>query len=304
MKQSTIDHMEMTSGRVSSLLGVGLLLLSALGFTIAILFANMAYRDGMDVHTTNLARYFATVVLLFILQKIRGRKLNLPPRERYTSLALGISVFMMGIGYLGATQYIPISLAVLLFYTAPFMVTITARFTENELLTGRRLTAILMAFVGLCLVLEIRSLATLDWRGVAFGFLSALGCASFVIINSLTMRTADPQAVNFHCLAGGTALFALFLILAGGPTGTFTPLALLKAGGSGVALTVGYITFFVGLDIVGPVKTSMLLNAEPIYTILLAAIFMGDRLSSIQWVGATLVIMGIILITGGFGKKN
>jgi drug/metabolite transporter (DMT)-like permease len=231
MKPSSTPQIELTSGSAPSLLGIGLLLLSALGFTIAMLCANMAYRDGMDVHTTNLVRYSATVVLLFLFQKIRGRNLNLPPRERYTSLALGISVFMMGIGYLGATQYIPVSLAVLLFYTAPFLVTIIARFTENEPLTSIRLIAILMAFVGLGLVLEIRSLVTLDWRGVALGFLSALGCASFVIANSLTMRTADAQAVNFHCLAGGTALFAVFLIFNGGPSGTLTTLALLKAGG-------------------------------------------------------------------------
>ena len=304
MKPSSTPQNELTSGSAPSLPGIGLVLLSALGFTIAMLCANMAYRDGMDVHTVNLARYFTTAVLLFLFQKIRGRNLKLPPRERYTSLALGISVFMMGIGYLGATQYIPVSLAVLLFYTAPFMVTITARFTENELLTGIRLIAILLAFVGLGLALEIRSLATLDWRGVAFGFLSALGCASFVIINSLTMRTADAQAVNFHCLAGGAALFAVFLILIGGPSGMVTPLALLKAGGSGVALTVAYVAFFVGLEIVGPVKTSMLLNAEPMFTIILAAIILGDRLSIIQGAGAGLVIIGIILITGGFGKKG
>jgi drug/metabolite transporter (DMT)-like permease len=211
---------------------------------------------------------------------------------------------MMGAGYLGATQYIPISLAVLLFYTAPFLVALAARFTENEPLTGIRLIAILIAFVGLGLALEIQSFASLDWRGVAFGCMSGLGCASFVVANSLTMRTADPQAVNFHCLAGGTALFAVFLFVYGGPTGTFTPPALLKAGASGFALTVGYITFFVGLEIVGPVKTAMLLNAEPMYTIILAAVFLGDRLSSIQWAGAALVITGIILITGGFGKKD
>ncbi|MDX2502366.1 MAG: EamA family transporter [Deltaproteobacteria bacterium] len=48
----------------------------------------------------------------------------------------------------------------------------------------------------------------------------------------------------------------------------------------------------------------MLLNAEPLFTIILAAIILGDRLSIIQGVGAGLVIIGILLITGGFGKKS
>ena len=69
MKPSSTPQIELTSGSAPSLLGIGLLLLSALGFTIAMLCANMAYRDGMDVHTTNLVRYSATVVLLFLFQK-------------------------------------------------------------------------------------------------------------------------------------------------------------------------------------------------------------------------------------------
>jgi drug/metabolite transporter (DMT)-like permease len=60
---------------------------------------------------------------------------------------------------------------------------------------------------------------------------------------------------------------------------------------------------FIGLEIIGPVKTSMLMNVEPILTIILAAILLGERLASIQLIGAAFVILGIILITGGSPKK-
>jgi drug/metabolite transporter (DMT)-like permease len=48
----------------------------------------------------------------------------------------------------------------------------------------------------------------------------------------------------------------------------------------------------------------MLMNMEPISTIILAAILLGERLSSRQLLGAGLVIVGIILITRGFRKVN
>jgi drug/metabolite transporter (DMT)-like permease len=303
MKLNPANQSKLVSEKAGSWVGVGLLLMSALGFSIAMLFANMAYKDGIDVHTTNAVRYLATIVLLFLFQRIRGKKLGLPPRERYTSLALGISVFMMGFGYLGATQYIPISLAVLLFYTFPVFVAVTARFTENEPITAIRLIAIIIAFVGLGLAMEIHSFTDLNWHGVAFGFLSSLGCAIFVIVSSLSMRSADPQAVNFHCLAAGTVFFAAFLFFTGGPTGVLTFSALSKLCVSSLAIAVGYVTLFTGLDIIGPVKTSMLLNVEPILTIILAAILLGERLSSIQLIGAAFVILAIILITGGSKKK-
>jgi drug/metabolite transporter (DMT)-like permease len=303
MKQKSENQIALAPENTRSWVGVGLLLLSALGFTISMLFANMAYKGGIDVHTTNAARYLATIVLLFLFQKIRGKKLGLPPRERYTSLALGVSVFMMGLGYLGATQYIPVSLACLLFYTFPVFVSVIARFTENEPITAVRLVAIIIAFIGLGLALEVHSLTNLNWPGVAFGFLSSFGCTTFVIVSSLSMRTADPQAINFHCLAAGTVFFAVFLFFTGVPTGMIPCSVLSKLGVSSLALATGYITLFTGLEIIGPVKTSMLLNVEPILTITLAAIFLGERLGAIQLIGAAFVILGIILITGGSKKR-
>jgi len=284
-------------------IGVALVLLSTLGFTSAILFANMAYKGGIDVPTANAVRYLVAMVFLFLFHKIRGKKLGLPPRERYTSLALGISVFMMGAGYLGATQYIPISLAVLLFYTSPVFVVLIARFTENEPITAIRSVAIIIAFIGLGLALEIQSIATLNWQGVALGFLSSFGCTSFVVISSISMRTADPQAINFHCVTAGTVLFAAFLFLGDSPAGMIPYAALFKLCASGLALAFGYVFVFAGLEIIGPVKTSMLLNVEPILTITLAAILLGERLASIQLLGAAFVILGVILITGGSKKK-
>ncbi len=303
MNRSPKNQHELIPTRTQSWGGIGLVLLSALGFTISLLTANMAFKGGIDVHTINAARYSVMIVFLFLFQKIRGKKLKLSLKKRYTGLALGISVFTMGAGYLGATQYIPVSLAVLIFYSSPFFVAIISRFTENEPITIIRLIAIIIAFIGLLLALEIQSFATLDWQGVSFAFIAALGCAAYVTISSFTIRSADPHAVNFHCLATGAALFVVLLLFTGGPVGSFRPSGFFKLGVSSLTLTIAYVTLLAGLEMVGPVKTSMLLNAEPILTIIFAALLLGERLSPIQFFGAGLVITGIILITGGFDKK-
>jgi len=304
MEQRPVDQFNQASGGKRKWFGIGLLLLSVLGFTTSILAANRALKDGIDVHTINALRYSMTIVLLFLFQKIRGKQLILLKRERYTGMALGISVFMTGVGYLSATKYLPISLAVLIFYTAPFFVAIISRFTENEPITISRLVAIVIAFIGIALALGIQTETTLNWQGVAFALLAAFGYAGLVCVSSLTMKTVNPQAVNFHCLVSGTVLFVVFLLFTGGPETAISQSSWLKLGFSSLSLTVGFMTFFTGLEIVGPVKTSMLMNTEPILTIILATIMLGERLSSVQWIGAGLVVVGIILITGKFKKEN
>ena len=304
MKLKSASISDRVSGNTKTWIGFGLVLMAALGFSTNILFANLAYRDGIDIHTINAVRHFVTVILLFLFLKIRGKKMKLPPRERNVSLVLGISVFMMGIGYLGATQYIPVSLAVLIFYTHPFLVAIAARFTENEPITPIRLMAITIAFIGLAFAMGIQSVADLNWYGIAFGFLAALGAASFVIISSLAIRTADTQTVNFHCLTAGTALYVVFMMFNGGPAAHIAPAGWFKLGVSSLALTIAYMTFLIGIETIGPVKTTILMNAEPILTIILAAILLGERLSFTQLIGAGFVMAGIILITREYIKGS
>ena len=304
MKPKPFNSFHAVSRDTKTWVGFGLVLMAALGFSTNILFANLAYRDGIDIHTINAVRHFVTVILLFLFLKIRGKKMKLPPRERYVSLVLGISVFMMGIGYLGATQYIPVSLAVLIFYTHPFLVAIIARFTENEPITPIRLLAITIAFIGLAFAMGIQSVADLNWYGIAFGFLGALGAASYVTISSLAIRSADTQTVNFHCLTAGTVLYVVFLLFNGGPTAHIAPAGWFKLGVSSLALTIAYVTFLIGIETIGPVKTTILMNVEPILTIILAAILLGERLSFTQLIGAAFVMSGIILITREYIKGS
>ena len=286
-----------TPNRTRTFISIGLLLLSGLCFSLSTLIATMAFKDGFDLNTSNAMRYCVATVLLIIYQKARIKGIPLLPRERNVSVALGIPIFLMGVGYLGATQYIPVSLAVLIFYTCPFFVAIISRFTENEPITITRLTAIIIAFIGLSLALKVQSTAALQIIGIMFALLAAIGFAIFVIVSSLMLRTADRKAVLLNSLATGTLLFVLFFILTNGAEISGARAGWLKVSGSGIFVALAYVTFFAGIEIIGPVKTSMIMNIEPILTIGLAAILLGERLSNIQLFGAVLVIGGVVLIT-------
>ena len=304
MKPKPADTFDAVSRDTKRWVGAGLALLAALAFSTTILMATLANRDGIDIHTINAVRHAVTVILLFLFLMIRGKQLKLPPRERYAALALGISVFMMGVGYLSATRYIPVSVAVLIFYAHPFLVAIVARFTENEPITPLRLTAITIAFIGLVFALGIQTAAEFNWIGVAFAFLAALGAASFVTISSMTIRNADTQTVNLHCLSAATVLYVVFMLFDGGPASHIAPAGWFKLGVSSLALTIAYVTYLISIETIGPVKTSILMNAEPILTIILAGILLSERLSFMQLIGAGCVMAGIILITREYVKGD
>jgi len=281
---------------IRAFIGIGFLLISGLGFSVNILVAVAALNDGIDLNTSNATRYFIATTILFVYQKITKRPIIIPPKERFTAIALGITVFMMGIGYLGATRYITVSLAVLIFYTAPFFVLIISRFTEKEPFTMIRLVAIFMAFSGLFLAMGIQTPGGLHIIGVLLAFLAALGFAFWATISNMAIRTADLQAVNLHALSSGVVLFFCFHLISGSEADQLTQTGILYLIGSGIALSIAYITFYAGLKTVGPVKASMLLNIEPIFTIALSVAIFGEQLSSTRLIGAGLVILSVFLI--------
>jgi drug/metabolite transporter (DMT)-like permease len=150
--------------------------------------------------------------------------------------------------------------------------------------------------LGLYLFLEVRSAGTLQTRGILFAVMAAVGMALFVTVSSITIRNADPQTVNLYTLSGGSLLFIIFLFLVEGTAGSITAPEFFTLCGSGVALFFALVSFYIGLKIIGPVKASMLLNIEPIFTIALATVMLDEHLSGGQFLGAGLVILGIVMV--------
>ena len=63
-------------------------------------------------------------------------------------------------------------------------------------------------------------------------------------------------------------------------------------------------SFFVaaGVRIIGASKASIVSGVGPIATIILAYIFLDERLTALQWIGTVIVIFGVMLITLRKGK--
>ncbi len=61
--------------------GIGLLLISGLAFSVCILMAMMALKNGIDLNTSNVARYFVAAMMLFIYHKINKQSVITPKKE-------------------------------------------------------------------------------------------------------------------------------------------------------------------------------------------------------------------------------
>jgi probable blue pigment (indigoidine) exporter len=63
--------------------------------------------------------------------------------------------------------------------------------------------------------------------------------------------------------------------------------------GIGFTTTVAFLTLYVSTQRIGPFRTALFMNLEPLITAVLSAILLGDRLTSLQIAGGGVMIAAL-----------
>jgi drug/metabolite transporter (DMT)-like permease len=274
-------------------LGFALVVGATVAWSAQIVLAALIYDQGANPITILTFRAIAFAASLYLVMRWRGQPLRMAPRERYTSLGLGLLIGAQSFTYYSSIQYIPAGLAVLIFYTSPILVALAMRFVDNEPLTALKLGALVTAFLGLAIAFQVDPEA-LHPLGIAFAAFSAFGLATTIVVGSRVLRRADSRRMTLHMTAASSTVYAIvilgadLLVLPDSATGW----ALL--GAMPVIYLVAMLAFFTAVPMIGPMRAAMVNNMEPITTILLAALLLGERLGLPQMAGAALVIGAIL----------
>jgi drug/metabolite transporter (DMT)-like permease len=109
-------------------------------------------------------------------------------------------------------------------------------------------------------------------------------------------RSIGSQAVSFVRLSCGTVLLLLLHLILIGPSVPAglgpTELGLFAASGL-VGLAIGDGFLFRALVLIGPGPSTLMMTTAPAWAALLAAIFLGERLPPLAWLGLALTLLGI-----------
>lgn len=274
------------------LFGVALLLLSALMFSLHNTLARLAYDEGVAPTTINVARTW-TVLLLFVLAF--GRRGEWPRVPRAAWLAFGITAACYCLHnplLLIAFKFIPVSLAVLVIYMFPLLVAFMAAAAGQERLRPSTLAAAAVAFAGVALVLEVGA-ADYDWRGVVLAAVSAVALAANVVGAAQLNRHMKALAVPFALSMLGAVVFGGLMLADGGPTLPSSARGWMIFVATTLTSPAALIAFYVALPFAGAPRSALLMNVEPIATVLLAAWLIGETLSMLQGFGAALIVGGL-----------
>lgn len=280
--------------RRDPMVGTFYILASALCFGSMAIFARMAYASGVDIPTLLLLRFSIASVLMWGVLFSKGMKL---PGGR----GLALLVAMGAVGYAGqafsyfsALTYASAGLVALLLYTYPAIVALLSRLVFKHPFTGTQITALAVALAGTVFIIGKAG----DGKplGIFFGLLAALIYSVYILAGSRFPKEVTPTASTAVITSSAALTYAAVVAVKG-----FHPPATGQGWVAVLAIAVictvlAILFFFEGLERVGPVRASVFSTVEPVFTVLLAAAVLGEKVTLTRALGGALIVGAVVLL--------
>ena len=280
--------------------GLLILLVAATAFSTLAIFMKVAFSAGVNLTTLLSFRFLFSALLCFCALVFTGKSVALPRGQRWRIFALGGVVHVaVSILYTLSVQQLPASLTGLIFYLYPAIVTGLAVMIGWEKMNRLKLAALLVCFVGLLQVLGI-SFGIVSTTGLMFGVAAAAGQACHVLLSHAIVANLSPLlAVGWSALTTA-AVFFIYGVLSGELLWSLTPVAWGAVFGTAFfANFIGIVLFFVGLRRVGPSDASIIMNLEPVLTVVFSVLLLGENFGWGQGIGGAIILGGLYILHRG-----
>lgn len=246
-------------------------------------------------------RVSLAAVVLAVLAAARG--VSWPPRRRTAPLlALGVLgngvyqlFFIFGLAHSRAGT------AALMFGASPAFIALLARARGTEHVSARRWSGIALQLAGVAYVVLGSTTAGVGEDtplGVALILAGTLCWATYTVLLKPYTACVDGVHVAAITMAGGAVPIALVALPAvrAAPWHAVPPSVWGALTYSGVmALVVAYLLWYRGVRVLGPTRTAMYGNLQPLLALVVAWLALGERPTPWQALGAACLMTGLLL---------
>ncbi len=279
------------------LIGGGFALISALCYSTLPVLAKGAYAGGLDVLDALSLRFLLAAGALWTYALWR-RDLSWRPSRRHLGLLalLGAGIYgPLAICFFLSVQRLPASLAAMIFYVYPLLVTVLSVVVLRERWTWLRGLALTLGLGGCYLLLDVRAVRW-DLIGVLWAVVAATLYATHYTLSQKLLERVDSRVTALYVVS----FAAVFLGLLRPPWEALTHLTapwpgLVSVVGLGLVATAASMWFFfMAVERIGSWRTAIIGVAEPLGAVILAVLFLGETLSAGQLLGGALILVAVL----------
>jgi drug/metabolite transporter (DMT)-like permease len=278
---------------MNRLVGIFLIILSAAAFGTLGILGRFAFAEGLDSLSIMALRFSLAALVLLVMLLFRGERM---PRGGTLVRLVGmgaIGYVGQAFAYLTALKYASPGLVALLLYLYPVFVVILSVVFHHELINRIKIFALGLALVGLALTVGPEG-------GQLPGVLLAISAAAiysvYIIVGTKVIQQVSAiQSSAVIFLSAGLA--SSLLMMMNGAHLPQTAWGWIDIGAIVIFATViPVVTFLAGLKRIGASNAAMFSTLEPVVTVLLAALLLGEILKPITLLGGALILAAVLIL--------
>ncbi len=283
--------------------GLLLIVLAAGGYSFFAIFTKYIYDHGLTNPLDILTWRFvlSTPLVWGVVAAVKRRQPAISsekPLPRGALLLMGILFAVVAGSAFFALSRLPVSLYTVLLYTYPTMVALGARLL-GERLSWRGWVALVMTTLGIILTVPnvFSGFGGIDPVGVLFIMVNAVTYAAYILISSRILRGHQNLMQASAWSVSGSLVFVIGLVMV---RGAAVPANIETWGGLlalvSISTVIPIIAFYSGMAKIGASQAAIVSTLEPVLTLIWAGLLLGERLQTIQIIGAAFIIASVILL--------
>ena len=293
------------------LFGVIFALIAAIGFSAKAILIKLAYLDHVDAITL-LALRMAFSVPFFVAVAIWVNRRNSEPLKRQDWLAvvaLGLLGYYLSsfLDFLGL-QYISAGLERLILFLYPTMTVILSAIIYKRAIGRKVIAAMALSYAGILLVFLHD--AAMSQGGVLLGavlvFASTLSYSSYLVGAGHTIARIGATRFTAYAMVVASAASLLQFSVTHPLSALNLPSRVYELAFAMAIFSTVLPVFLLSYAIrrIGSGNSSLLGSIGPVATIILAYVFLNERISLLQIAGSSLVLAGVIIVSFNSNKPK
>jgi len=266
-------------------------------YATAVVAARVAFEDGANTATVVSLRCLFAALAIGIAIRVReglnGRRGATTARERWIFLGLGVVFALNVYAFYRAVELLKVPLAILTFYVYPLMTGGFSALAGLDRFNPRTIVFALLSLAGLGLATGA-SPEAVDPVGIALALGSGAVIAFLLVVTTRYLNHVDAQRRTFWMMVSTSAVLVLATLGTGAAVAPASPKGWWAIAVVCVLYAIGLVSLFTSASRIGPLRTALMMNLEPVIAIALSMLVLGQGLSGLQFAGGALVIAGVV----------
>ena len=262
--------------------------------------------QSFEPATVAFLRFFGAAILLFPIMWIMEKKRNKPTLKDYGLFAVlgltGIAIY--NICFFLASKHAPVIKSSLFIASNPVLIILFSALFLKEQITKNNIIGMIVALTGVAFIItegHLEKLVQLGFEPIDFILAGAvLSWALYSVIGKVVLKKYSSIVSTTYAVGFGTLFLLPFALreTSWQDVQLATMDAWIAIGHMSVFVTVvSFIMYYQGIKEVGAAKSSIFINVMPVSAVIMATLFLGEKLMVAHIIGALFVISGVYIGT-------